>query len=209
MPSTCVGCEGALSPRFRSRSRSRDRNSLLIGSLRSFFAVRQIVLYSYRKRGSRPGVSMGSRFQESTVCRLVGGAPGRAVRVSRCWRSWRRFRFSPFRWLDSAFFSYRADGPRRWLASNRLSPTSIRYLSETIRGTPFSEIANTFQGYSFTLAEVGVTGSVQVFVDETDASVEAQELGLPRDLDGDGASDHRRYLQLHPDTDPYHRGERR
>ncbi len=60
---------------------------------------------------------------------------------------------------------------------------AIRRTVEQMRGEAFSDIATLYTGYEFTLASIGGSGMVTVYVDET-ATV--PELGLPRDLDGDG-----------------------
>ena len=56
---------------------------------------------------------------------------------------------------------------------------------EQMRGEAFADIATLYTGYQFTLIEIGGSGTVTVIVDET-ATV--PELGLPRDLDGDGSA---------------------
>lgn len=65
---------------------------------------------------------------------------------------------------------------------------ALRKMAETIRGTAFAEVAVRWTGYGFVVPEIGATGTVTVFVNETDSSTEARKLGLPRDLDGDGAA---------------------
>jgi Tfp pilus assembly protein PilV len=65
---------------------------------------------------------------------------------------------------------------------------TLRQMAESIRGTPFGEIPITWQGWQFQVAEIGATGTVKVFVDETDTSADAAMLDLPRDLDGDGSA---------------------
>ena len=64
----------------------------------------------------------------------------------------------------------------------------FRYLSEKIRGGAFRDIVDNYQDYTFRIDELDVDGSVKVFVDETASTAEALEMGLPRDLDGDGAA---------------------
>lgn len=71
-------------------------------------------------------------------------------------------------------------------AEEALVSHSFRRMVETIRSTPFSEIASTYQGFSFTVPEIEATGTVQLFLNETGGSADAAKLGLPRDLDGDG-----------------------
>ena len=61
----------------------------------------------------------------------------------------------------------------------------IRRTVEQMRGEAFADIATLYTGYQFTLIEIGGSGTVTVIVDET-ATV--PELGLPRDLDGDGSA---------------------
>ena len=73
-------------------------------------------------------------------------------------------------------------------AREALVTNALRNMAETMRSTPFSDIATTYQGFSFSISGTNATGTVQVFVDETDNSPAATELGLPRDLDGDGAA---------------------
>ena len=65
---------------------------------------------------------------------------------------------------------------------------TLRQIGETIRGAPFGQIAVTYQGFTFQIPDIGGTGTVKIFVDETDASPDAVALGLPRDLDGDGSA---------------------
>ncbi len=63
---------------------------------------------------------------------------------------------------------------------------ALRRMAEQIRRASFTEIASSYQGYSFTVDEVSGVGTVTVFLNEADSSVDAAQLGLPRDLDGDG-----------------------
>ncbi len=65
---------------------------------------------------------------------------------------------------------------------------SFRNMLETLRSTPYTEIATTYQDFAFTVGEIGARGTVRLFLNETDTSPEAANLGLPRDLDGDGAA---------------------
>lgn len=65
---------------------------------------------------------------------------------------------------------------------------SFRSMSEKIRGTPFDEIPLRYQGYQFTVDDIDATGIVTIFLNEADGSPDAQELGLPMDLNGDGAA---------------------
>ncbi len=62
---------------------------------------------------------------------------------------------------------------------------AVRRTVEQMRGEAFADIATLYTGYQFTLNEIGGSGTVTVIVDET-ATV--PELGLPRDLDGDGSA---------------------
>lgn len=64
----------------------------------------------------------------------------------------------------------------------------FRQVVETIRSAPFGDIAATYQGLTFDVPEIGGTGTVRTFVDETEISDDAATLGLPRDLDGDGVA---------------------
>lgn len=64
----------------------------------------------------------------------------------------------------------------------------FRYQVESIRSTPFDAIAAAHQGTTFTVDEINGTGTVTVFVNESATGPDAVELGLPRDLDGDGAT---------------------
>ena len=63
---------------------------------------------------------------------------------------------------------------------------ALRQLAETVRGAPFGQIVATYQGYTCSIPEIGGTGTVTIFVNETDTSPDAAMFGLPRDLDGDG-----------------------
>jgi len=65
---------------------------------------------------------------------------------------------------------------------------AFRQVSEVIRGTPFGEVASRYRGLNFQIPEIDGSVLVNVFVDETESSPEAALLGLPRDLDGDGAA---------------------
>ena len=62
----------------------------------------------------------------------------------------------------------------------------FRSIAETIRSNAFNSIATNYQGFTFSIDELTGTGNVLVFVDETETTPEGQQLGLPRDLDGDG-----------------------
>src|SRR5690606_4526398 len=64
----------------------------------------------------------------------------------------------------------------------------LRFMSETIRATPFADIAVTWQGQKFDIPELGAEANVTVFVNEIASSEEAKRLGFPRDLDGDGGA---------------------
>lgn len=65
---------------------------------------------------------------------------------------------------------------------------ALSRVAEQVRGTSFSEIAASYDGHTFTIDEVSGSGTVTVYVDETDGSPGAALLGLPRDLDGDGSA---------------------
>ena len=60
---------------------------------------------------------------------------------------------------------------------------AFRRTVEQMRGERFEDVETLYTGYQFTVDEVNASGTVTVYVDET-ASV--PELGLPRDLNGDG-----------------------
>ncbi len=72
------------------------------------------------------------------------------------------------------------------VTENALVIQSFRELAERIRGGPFRDIAATYQGFPVTIPKINATGTVTVFLNETDSSADAAMLGLPRDLDGDG-----------------------
>jgi len=62
-------------------------------------------------------------------------------------------------------------------------------MAETLRASPFDQTASKYANYSFSVQGVtNGTGTVTTFVDEMDNSADAQILGLPRDLDGDGVA---------------------
>ena len=61
---------------------------------------------------------------------------------------------------------------------------AFRRTIEQIRGEAFSEAAILYDGYQFQVPEIDGIGTVKIVVDET---AQVPELGLPRDLDGDGA----------------------
>ncbi|MCA8959491.1 MAG: hypothetical protein KDC38_03210 [Planctomycetes bacterium] len=65
---------------------------------------------------------------------------------------------------------------------------ALRNQAERIRGTPFDEIIDAYQSLTFSVSELGATGLVTIFTDETESSAEAAAFGLPRDLDGDGTA---------------------
>lgn len=69
-----------------------------------------------------------------------------------------------------------------------VATNALRGVAERIRSAPFEDVATAYQGFGFSVAEIGGTGTVEIFVDETAGSPEAAELGLPRDLDGDGSA---------------------
>lgn len=62
---------------------------------------------------------------------------------------------------------------------------AFRRTVEQMRGEAFADVATLYTGYQFTLNQINGSGTVTVLVDET-ATV--PELGLPRDLDGDGSA---------------------
>jgi len=64
---------------------------------------------------------------------------------------------------------------------------SLRRMAETLRASPFTETLVKYQNYAFAIPSlVDGAGTVTFFVNEKDNSSDAQRLGLPRDLDGDG-----------------------
>jgi len=63
---------------------------------------------------------------------------------------------------------------------------SLRETAEKVRSAPFKEIVLDYQSYPFAIGEINATGTVQLFLNETEVSQDSQVLGLPRDLDGDG-----------------------
>ena len=66
---------------------------------------------------------------------------------------------------------------------------AMRAVVEQIRGTSFSNIVATHQGQVYPVSALpSCNATITVLVNETDNSAEAQSLGLPRDLDGDGAA---------------------
>jgi Tfp pilus assembly protein PilV len=65
---------------------------------------------------------------------------------------------------------------------------ALRELAETVRNAPFGQVASTYQGTTYSIPDLGATATVTIFVNETDTSPDAAVLGLPRDLDGDGAA---------------------
>ncbi|MEM7235382.1 MAG: type II secretion system protein [Planctomycetota bacterium] len=62
---------------------------------------------------------------------------------------------------------------------------AFRRTVEQMRGDTFADVVDLYDGYTFNVSEIGGTGTVTVITDET-ATV--AELGLPRDLDGDGSA---------------------
>ena len=62
---------------------------------------------------------------------------------------------------------------------------SFGLVMEQMRGENFADVGDLYTGYRFAVTEIGGTGTVQFFFDET---ADVPELGLPRDLDGDGAA---------------------
>ena len=60
---------------------------------------------------------------------------------------------------------------------------AIRRTVEQMRGEAFADIATLYTGYQFTLNEINGSGTVAIYVDE---NATVPELGLPRDLNGDG-----------------------
>lgn len=65
---------------------------------------------------------------------------------------------------------------------------SLRQMAEKIRCVPFARIVTNCQGMTFAIDEIKASGSVRIFINETDGSSDARILGLPRDLDGDGVA---------------------
>ena len=65
---------------------------------------------------------------------------------------------------------------------------AMRQMAEMIRGAPFARIWTAYEDYSFTVPEINASGKVTCFTNEKDESVDAKRLGLPRDLNGDGAA---------------------
>ena len=63
---------------------------------------------------------------------------------------------------------------------------ALREQAEIIRGIPFARIATTCGSASFTVDNIGASGTIRVFLNENDTSPDARLFGLPRDLDGDG-----------------------
>ncbi|MFN0059989.1 MAG: hypothetical protein ACKVX7_16140 [Planctomycetota bacterium] len=67
--------------------------------------------------------------------------------------------------------------------------SGFRLLAERIRGAPFGDTAGLYQGAVFSVPGLtGATGTATIFLDETLDTAESNMLGLPRDLDGDGAA---------------------
>ena len=62
----------------------------------------------------------------------------------------------------------------------------LRQTAEKMRSAAFDDIVNSFLGYSFVVTDINAVCTVTLFLNETDTSPDAQKLGLPRDLDGDG-----------------------
>ncbi len=60
---------------------------------------------------------------------------------------------------------------------------AIRRTVEQMRGEAFADTATLYTGYQFTLNEINGSGTVAIYVDE---NATVPELGLPRDLNGDG-----------------------
>ena len=71
---------------------------------------------------------------------------------------------------------------------NTVAIQSLRQVAEAIRGAPFGDVVKHYQGLTFESPEIQGEVRVRIFLDETDSSPEAAALGLPRDLDGDGAA---------------------
>ena len=67
---------------------------------------------------------------------------------------------------------------------------ALRQVAEKMRGAPFASVSTLYQGYTFAVDGIQGTGSVTIYMNETDTSTDAQALGLPRDLDGDGMATH-------------------
>lgn len=73
-------------------------------------------------------------------------------------------------------------------AETSLVSSGFRSMAERIRATPFDQIVNTYQGAGFAIESVDAQGTITIFVDETEDTADSNLLGLPRDLDGDGAA---------------------
>ena len=73
-----------------------------------------------------------------------------------------------------------------YVSERSLALHALRQVAETVRASPFSAAATNYQGYAFTIDELKASGKVTLFTDETDSSLDAMNVGLPRDLDGDG-----------------------
>ena len=60
---------------------------------------------------------------------------------------------------------------------------ALRRAVSEVRGKEFAEIGTLYEDYGFTVPEVEGSGSITMYFDETR---DVPQLGLPRDLDGDG-----------------------
>ena len=70
-----------------------------------------------------------------------------------------------------------------------MATNEFRGLAERIRSTPFDGIVTAYTGFTFTVpALMDSAGTVTIYTDETMSSGDGWQLGLPRDLDGDGAA---------------------
>jgi type IV pilus modification protein PilV len=81
-----------------------------------------------------------------------------------------------------------------YVSERTLAIHSLREVAETVRSSPFSAAAVNYNGYTFTIGDIKASGKVTMFTDETDNSFDAKNLGLPRDLDGDGLASNKNIL---------------
>jgi type II secretory pathway pseudopilin PulG len=70
-------------------------------------------------------------------------------------------------------------------AEEGVATHAMRRTVEQLRGENFDDIALFYKDYKFTVSEIKGTGVVTVLTDET---ANIAELGMPRDLDGDGVA---------------------
>ena len=66
------------------------------------------------------------------------------------------------------------------------SNREIQAVAETLRGADFSSILTMYPDGVIPMADFDGTCTVDFYTDETEDTPEANEFGLPRDLDGDG-----------------------